>query len=195
VLGPKPNQQFRIDVMKAGTPPDSVDPNDVLLQLFHTKSGGARRMAPTQLIGDLAPFAGQTVRLRIAVAATEEVLSAGVDAVALSSPDGSFAQSQSRRIHPRKAKANRRAGTVVLPVQVPEAGRLVATSGSGKAKAASAKVAKAGVVKLRLRPSSKGRVILERRHKLRVGITLTWRPLTGGTQKLRLPVVFQLRNS
>jgi hypothetical protein len=194
-LGPKPNQQFRIDVMKAGSPPDSVDPNDVLLQLFHTKDGGARKMSPTQFIGDLAPFAGQTVRLRIAVAATEEVLSAGVDAVALSSPDGSFPQSQLRRIRPRKAKANPKTGTVVLPVQVPEAGRLVATSGSGKARAVSAKPVKAGIVKLRLRPSSKGREILERRHKLRVGITLTWRPLTGGSQKLRLPVVFQLRKS
>ena len=152
-------------------------------------------MEPTQLVGDLAPFAGQTVRLRIAVAATEEVLSAGVDAVTLSSPDGSFAQSELRRIRPRKAKANPRAGTVLLPVQVPGAGRLLATNGSGKAKAVSAKPASAGVVKLRLRPSSKGRAILERRHKLRVGITLTWQPLTGGSQKLRLPVVFRLKKS
>ncbi|TMK58523.1 MAG: hypothetical protein E6G51_01865 [Actinobacteria bacterium] len=195
VLGSKPNQQFRIDVMKAGSPPDSVDPNDVLLQLFHTKNGGARSMAPTQLIGNLAPFAGQTVRLRIAVAATEEVLSAGVDAVALSAPDGTFPQAQLRRIRPRKAKANPRAGTVILPVQVPEAGRLIATSASGKARAVSAKPVSAGVVKLRLRPSAKGRAILDRRHKLRVGITLTWRPLTGGSQKLRLPVVFRLRKS
>jgi len=194
-LGPKPNQQFRIDVMKAGSPPDSVDPNDVLLRLFHTKNGGARRMAPTQLVGNLAPFAGQTVRLRVAVAATEEVLSAGVDAVALSAPDGTFPRSLVQRIRVKKAKANRRTGTVVLPIQVPGAGRLVATSGSGKAKAASAKPVSAGIVKLRLRPSPKGRVILERRHKLRVGITLTWRPLTGGSQKLRLPVVFQLRKS
>jgi hypothetical protein len=195
VIGPKPNQQFRIDVMKAGTPPDSVDPNDVLLQLFHTKDGGARQMAPTQLTGDLAPFAGQTVRLRIAVAATEEVLSAGVDAVALSAPDGTFSQSQLRRIRAKKARANLRTGTVVLPVEVPEAGRLVATSARGKAKAASAKPVRAGVVKLRLRPASKGRSILERRHKLRVGVTLTWRPLTGGRQKLRIPIVFQLRKS
>jgi hypothetical protein len=194
-LGPRPNQQFRIDVTKAGSPPDSVDPSDVLLELFHTKSGGARRMEPTRFVADLAPFAGQTVRLRIAVAATEEVLSAGVDAVALSSPDGSFSQSPLRRIRPRRAKANRKTGTVVLPVQVPEAGRLVATSGSGKAKAASAKPAKAGVVKLRLRPSTKGRAILERRHKLRVGVTLVWQPLTGGRQKLRVLIVFQLRNS
>jgi hypothetical protein len=193
-IGAKPNQQFRIDVMRPGSAPDSVSPEDVLLNLFHTRSGGARRTEPTQIIGDLAPFAGQTVRLRIAVAATEEVLSAGVDAVALSSPAGTFPKSR-LRVRPKKAKANPRTGTVLLPVKVPEAGRLVATSGSGKAKAASAKPVKAGVVKLRLRPSSKGLAILERRHKLRVGITLTWRPLTGGSQKLRLPVVFRLRKS
>jgi len=195
VLGPKSNQQFRIDVMKAGSPPDSVDPNDVLINLFSTRSGGARKMEPTQLVGDLAPFAGQTVRLRIAVAATEEVLSAGVDAVALSSPDGTFRQSQSLRIRPLKAKANLKTGTVLLPVLVPEAGRLVATSRGGKAKGASAEPAKAGVVRLRLRPSRKGRSILERRHKLRVGVTLVWQPVTGGRQKLRVPIVFQLKNS
>lgn len=194
-LGSKSNQQFRIDVMKTGAAPDSVAPEDVLLNLFHTRSGGARKMDPTRLVADLAPFAGQTVRLRIAVAATEEVLNGGVDAVSLSAPDGSFPQSQVRRIHPRKARANLKTGTVLLPVQVPEAGRLVAISRSGKAKKASVKASHAGIVKLRLRPSGKGRRILDRRHKLRVGITLTWRPLTGGLQKLRVPVVFKLRKS
>jgi hypothetical protein len=194
-LGSKANQQFRIDVMKPESAPDSVNSDDVLLSLFRTRSGGGRKMEPTQLIGDLAPFAGQTVRLRIAVAATEEVLSAGVDAVALSAPDGTFRDSQSRRIRPRKAKANLKTGTVLLPVLVPEAGRLVASSRGGKAKRASAKPVKAGVVRLRLRPSRKGRAILERGHKLRVGMTLAWQPLTGGRQKLRVPIVFQLRNS
>jgi hypothetical protein len=194
-LGAKPNQQLRIDVMKPEAPPDSVSPADVLLNLFHTKSGGARKMTPTQLIGDLAPFAGQTVRLRIAVAATEEVLSAGVDAVALSAPDGSFPRSPLRRIRPGKARANARDGTVVLPVRVPEAGRLVAVSRSGKAKATSARPVRAGMARLRLRPSGKGRAILRRRQKMRIGVTLTWRPLSGGRQTLRVPLVFKLRKS
>jgi hypothetical protein len=194
-LGSKANQQFRIDLMKPEAPPTSVDPGDVLLNLFRTRVGGARSMNPTQFVGDLAPFAGQTVRLRFAVAATEEVLNAGIDAVALSAPDGTFPSSPRRRIHPGKPRANRKKGTVELPVRVPEAGRLVAKSDSGKSRAASLKTARAGVVILRLRPSPKGRAILERRHKLRVGITLTWRPLSGGRQKLRVPVVFKLRNS
>ncbi|HWO46790.1 MAG TPA: hypothetical protein VNM41_01925 [Solirubrobacterales bacterium] len=191
-IGPKTNQQFRIDVIKPTAAPDSVEPGDVLLNLFHTRSGGARKMDPTRFVGDLAPFAGQTVRLRIAVAATDEVLSAGVDAIALSAPDGSFPQSQVRRIRVKKAKANLKTGTVLLPVQVPEAGRLVAKSRSGKVKAMSAKTPRAGLLKLRLRPSGKGRTILERRRKLRAGISLVWRPLTGGQQKLRVPVVFKL---
>lgn len=189
------NQQFRIDVVRPDAPLASVGSGDVLLNVFRTRSGGARTMAPTRFVADLAPFAGQTVRLRIAVTATEEVLNGAVDAVELSAPDGTFPQSPGRRIHPRKPKANPRKGTVVLPVQVPEAGRLVARSGSGKARATSLKTDRAGVVKLRLRPSGKGRAVLERRGRLRVGISLTWRPLTGGRQKLRVPVVFRLRNS
>jgi hypothetical protein len=191
-LGPQANQQFRIDVVRPEAPVDSVASGDVLLELFRTRAGGARKMGPTRLIGDLTPFAGQTVRLRIAVAATEEVLSAGVDAVELSAPDGTFTSSR-KRIRPGRSRPNLRKGTVLLPVQVPEAGRLVAKSRSGKMRVAAAKAARAGKVTLRLRPSGKGRAILERRHKLRVGVSLTWRPLTGGQQKLRVPVVFKLR--
>ena len=195
VLGPKSNQQFRIDVMKPDAAPDSVQPQDILLDLFRTRSGGARKMGPTQFVADLAPFAGQTVRIRIAAAATEEVLNAGVDAVTLSAPDGSFPVSPRRRIHPGKPRINPKNGTVVLPVRVPEAGRLAAASLNHKARPAAAKPARAGAVLLRLRPSAKGLAILERRHKLRVGIRLTWKPLTGGQQKLRVPVVFELKKS
>ena len=193
-LGAQSNQQLRIDLIRPEAPPASVDPGDVLLNLFRTRPGGARRMAPTRFVGDLAPFAGQTVRLRIAVAATEEVLSAGVDAVELSGPDGTFSPS-GRRIRPGKPKPNLKKGTVVLPVRVPEAGRLVARSRSGKARPAAVKTARAGKVILRLRPSRKGQTILDRRGKLRVGISLTWKPLSGVPQKLRVPVVFKLRKS
>lgn len=191
-IGSQDNQQFRVDLIRPEAPPASVSPGDVLLNLFRTAPGGARGMKPTRLVGDLAPFAGQTVRLRIAVAATEEVLSAGIDAVELSAPDGTFSSSRNR-IRPGKPRPNLKKGTVVLPVRVPEAGRLVAKSRGGKSRPVSKKAARAGIVKLLLRPSRKGRGILERRHKLRVGVTLTWRPLSGGQQKLRVPVVFKLR--
>jgi hypothetical protein len=191
-LGPQANQQFRIDVIRPEAPADSVNPGDVLLNIFRTRPGGARKMAPTRLVANLAPFAGQTVRLRIVVAATEEVLSAGVDAVELSSPEGTFSPSRGR-IRPGKPRANSKKGVVLLPVQVPEAGRLTAKSRSGKSRPVSRRATRAGKVVLRLRPSRKGRAILEQRRKLRVGVTLTWRPLSGGLQKLRVPVVFKLR--
>ncbi len=197
VIGSQPNQQFRIDLMRPEAPPASVSPGDVLLNLFQTRVGGARKLAPTEVTGDLARFAGQTVRLRIAVAATDEVLSAGVDAVTLSAPDGTFAPvpgGDRGRLRPGKMKANRKKGTVALQVEVPEAGGLVATSRNGKSRRASVKAARAGVVTLQLRPSRKGRAILERRHKLRVGITLAWTPASGGLQKLRVPVTFKLKN-
>jgi hypothetical protein len=192
LLGAQSNQQLRIDLIRPDAPPASISPGDVLLNLFRTRPGGARKMAPTRLVGNLAPFAGQTVRLRIAVAATDEVLSAGVDAVELSAADGTFSPA-GKRIRPGKPRPNLKKGTVLLPVRVPEAGRLVARSRSGKIRPVSLKTARAGKVTLRLRPSRKGRAILEQRHKLRVGVSLIWRPLTGGQQKLRVPVVFKLR--
>ncbi len=193
-IGGASNQQFRIDLIRPDAPLDSVAPGDVLLNLFRTRAGGPREMEPTRLVGNLAAFAGQTVRLRIAVAATEEVLSAGVDAVELSSPDGAFPTSPRNRIRPGKPRLNLKKGTIVLPVRVPEAGHLLAQSRNRKARPAGLNAARAGQALLRLRPSSKGRAILERRGKLRVGITLTWKPLSGGLQKLRVPVVFRLRN-
>ncbi|HYG96876.1 MAG TPA: hypothetical protein VD741_07175 [Solirubrobacterales bacterium] len=192
-IGSQPNQQFRIDLVRPDAPLESIAPGDVLLNLFRTTPGGARGMQPTRFVGDLAPFAGQTVRLRIAVSATEEVLNAGVDAVELSAPDGTFQTSPQGRIRPGKARANPKKGTVLLSVRVPEAGRLAATSRNRKVKPASLRAAQAGVVLLRLRPSGKGRAILERKRKLRVGVTLTWSPLSGGKQKLRVPVLFRLR--
>jgi hypothetical protein len=194
VIGSGANQQFRIDLMRPDAPPDSLAPGDVLLNLFRTGSGVARSMPPTRFIAGLAPFAGQTVRLRIAVASTEEVLNAGVDAVELSAPDGTFAVQPQDRIHPRKARPNRRKGTVALPVQVPGAGRLLASSRSGKVRPVSVRTDRAGVVVLQLRPTRKAAKLLEGRRKLRVGISLTWSPLSGGQQKLRVPVVF-LRKS
>ena len=42
-------------------------------------------MGPTQLSADLTPFAGQTVRLRIANAVNDGVFNTGVDAVSITS--------------------------------------------------------------------------------------------------------------
>ena len=63
VLGGQPNQQFRIDVMRAGAPVESLEPSDILLNVFQTAPGAPAVMKPTTLTADLTPFAGQTVLL------------------------------------------------------------------------------------------------------------------------------------
>lgn len=188
-LGGQANQQFRIDLVRPDAPLDSIAPGDVLLELFRTKAGGPRSLKPTQLIAELAPFAGQTVRLRVAVATTEEVLNAGIDAVTLSAPDGSFPGAT--RIRAGKARKNPRNGTVQLRVRVPGAGLLVARAGS--IHRASLRTAEEGIAVLQLRPRERGRAILERRGRMRVKVALTWRAASGGRETIRVPVGFKLR--
>jgi hypothetical protein len=144
VLSGQHNQQFRIDVMRAGAPLESLEPSDVLLNVFQTAPGAQQVMKPTKLTADLTPFAGQTVVLRVTVAANQEVFNAGVDEVQITSPgaggsSGSGPQGSggprggggstggkgaTGRITFGKAKVDPRNGTVALPVRVPAAGVL-----------------------------------------------------------------------
>jgi hypothetical protein len=156
VLGGQQNQQFRIDVMRAGEPLESLEPSDILLNVFQTAPGAPQVMKPTKLTADLTPFAGQTVLLRITVAANQEVFNAGIDEVQVTSPgaggssgSGPRGSGGSRggggstggkgaagRITFGKAKVDPRNGTVALPVRVPAAGVLrargAALPGKGK---------------------------------------------------------------
>jgi hypothetical protein len=158
VLGGQQNQQFRIDVMRVGAPLESLEPSDILLNVFQTVPGAKQVMKPTKLTADLTPFAGQTVTLRITVAANQEVFNAGIDEVQISSPGtgssgsgGSRGSGSSRgpdgsaggkgaagRITFGKAKVDPRNGTVALPVRVPAAGVLrargAALPGKGESK-------------------------------------------------------------
>jgi hypothetical protein len=194
-LGGQRNQQFRIDVMKPSAPIESLDPADILLTVFQTKPGGPLSMKPTKLTADLSPFAGQTVRLRIATAVHEEVLNAGVDSVEVSnaapgqspSPGGSTG---SQRFRILKARANRRNGTVSVTVRAPGAGRLKATG--GKLTPASARAGSAGKVTLRLKPTSAGRALLGRRHRLRVRVTVSYAPAAGSPERASVPVLVKL---
>ena len=79
----EPNQQYRVDLLDPDAPVDSVDEDDILLELFRTEEGDPNTLAPTKLTFDLTPFAGRTVRLRFAVTVTEQVLNASVDDVKL----------------------------------------------------------------------------------------------------------------
>ena len=71
--------------MRAGSPIQSLDPADILRTVFRTQPGAPLALQPTWFTADLGPFAGQTVRLRIANAANEELFTAGIDAVAVDS--------------------------------------------------------------------------------------------------------------
>jgi hypothetical protein len=201
VLGGQPNQQFRIDVMRAGSPLESLDPSDVLLNVFQTAPGGPTVMKPTKLTADLTPFAGQTVVLRIAVAAHQELLNAGIDEVQITSPgkggtsgSGGSAGSGGSKGGPGsrggggaagliklgKAKVNRRNGTATLPVKVSEAGVLRARG--AKVRATGASAAKAGTVVLHLAPTGAAWAILRRRGVLRTAVTVSFAPRGGGAR-------------
>jgi hypothetical protein len=210
VLAGQANQQYRIDVMRPTAPIESVDPADILLTVFRAQPGSPEVMRPTRLLADLSPFAGQTVRLRIAVAAHEEVLMGGVDAVAVeSAPPGhlpSLGSKRSNKLSFGKVKLNPNKGTAILPVRVPGPGKLSAKSARAAAKASASKakkvpqlikpvtvkVAKAGTVKLRLQPTNAARGILELKQKLRVKVAVVYKPTDGKPETATVPVVLKL---
>jgi hypothetical protein len=212
VLEGAANQQYRIDVVRPEAPLESIDPGDVLRTLLQTKRGAPAELGPTRLTADLSPFAGQTVRLRIAVAATRETFNAGVDAVAIeSAPAGQLpppkgALGASNKFSFGKVKVNAGNGTAILPVRVPGPGKLSARAASTSKAAAhrpgrapkpiqpvAANAIGAETVKLRLRPTAAGRAILEQEHRLRVKVAVTYRPRGGSAKTATVPVVLELR--
>lgn len=196
-IGFQSNQQFRIDLVKPEAPVDSVDPADVLQTLFRTRSGAARTMGPTRFSAGLAPYAGQTVRLRVAVAASEEVLYAGVDAVSLSEGEGKRGGG-GRTVGPLRigeARVKMRGGAGKLRVSVPSAGRLTAIDPSGKVRTASRGTGEAMTLVLPLRPTRKGRTLLERTRRMRVGIQLRWTASDGSPEVFPVPISFRLKKS
>jgi hypothetical protein len=116
-----PNEQYRIDVMSPSAPLTSIDPADVLINVFRTRAGDPQSMAPTTLTADLTPYAGQTVRLRFAEVDNAGVLNASTDDVRIEkvSPDPTIQFSPPTR--------NRENGTATLPTAVNGAGTLELT--------------------------------------------------------------------
>lgn len=189
-LGGQRNQQFRIDVVRPEAPLDSLAPGDLLATVFATAPGAPSRMKPTRFTADLSAFAGQTVRIRIAVAAREEVLNAGVDAVGFEADRGPGAGARAR-LRFGKPRPNGRDGSVLLPVRVPALGLLSAA----KKRAIRAVTVKAGgpkTVLLRLRPSATTRAKLERRGKLRLRIPVTYLPANEARETATASVLFRL---
>ncbi len=77
----RPNQQFRMDVMEPDAPIKSLKDKHVLKNVYTTERGDADAQPYRRIRANLTKFAGQKVRLRFAVAVTEEELNVGIDAV------------------------------------------------------------------------------------------------------------------
>jgi hypothetical protein len=201
------NQQFRIDIVKPEASPESLDPADVLRTVFRTQPGDPQNLQPQWVSADLSPFAGQTVRLRIANAAHEELFTAGVDAVTVDStrpgqkpppPLGS------NRFSFGKVTLNRKNGSAKLSVKVPGPGKLTAKAEASKAKAGKVKktqwlkpaavtASKAGSVTIPLKPTAAAKKILKAEHKLRVKVAVTFDPAGGSPRTETVPVVLKLQ--
>jgi hypothetical protein len=187
------NQQYRIDVLKTGVPLTTVNPADILATLLHTEEGDPEEMEPTTLTADLSPFAGQTVRLRLAEVDNEGPFNAGVDVVSVSgsAPPPPVSPPVPAPAPPPpsnaftfgKLKLNKKKGTATLQVNVPGAGSLTASDVKRKGKRiqdAVATASAAGIVTLKLKPTGSGRKTLKAKGKLAFKALVTFTP-TGGT--------------
>ena len=204
VLAGQANQQYRIDVMKPEAPLESLNPADILATVFQTVPGDPEELKPTRLTANLTPFAGQTMRLRIANTSHKKTFNAGIDDVAIASSGPGAAKKGSggsnksggaaARLSFGKVKLNSANGTATLPVRVAGAGRLKAKGKSGKQiKPASGKVGAAGTATLRLKPTSPALETLQRKHKLRVKVAVTYNPASGATETATVPVTLKLK--
>jgi hypothetical protein len=75
------NQQVRVDIVRTSASPLSVTASDVLLNVYRTTSGEDATQVVHLSGVNLAAFAGQTIRLRIAAANNQGKLIVGVDDV------------------------------------------------------------------------------------------------------------------
>jgi D-alanyl-D-alanine carboxypeptidase len=75
----EPNQQFRIDLVRPSAPIDSLASSDVLVNVARTLPTDLPALGPTHISVDVSRWAGQTVRLRLAVTDNRGPLRAGVD--------------------------------------------------------------------------------------------------------------------
>jgi CubicO group peptidase (beta-lactamase class C family) len=82
-LNAGPNQQFRVDLLAPTAAADSMADADVRATVFETRPDAPARRGPTPTRYDLSPWAGQTVRLRVATASNQGPMRAGIDNVRL----------------------------------------------------------------------------------------------------------------
>jgi CubicO group peptidase (beta-lactamase class C family) len=78
-----PNQQFRVDLLAPTAAADSMADADVRATVFETRPDAPARRGPTPVRYDLSPWAGQTVRLRVATVSNQAPMRSGIDDVRL----------------------------------------------------------------------------------------------------------------
>jgi hypothetical protein len=179
----EPNQQYRIDLIKPSAPIESVESSDILATLFHTVTEGPEIQGYKTVSVNLAPFAGQTVRLRLAEVDNLSNFSAGVDDVKVVSTAPPPVAPPSNSFTFGKVKLNKKKGTATLKVNTPGAGTLTATDMKKKGKRvkkATVATVSAGTATLVLKPTAAGMNALEQKGKLPFKLAVTFTP-TGGT--------------
>lgn len=75
------NQQFRMDLVRPAAPIDSLASGDVLATVFRSSPADPVALGPAHVSVDVSRWAGQTVRLRLAVTDNGGPLRAGVDEI------------------------------------------------------------------------------------------------------------------
>jgi hypothetical protein len=174
--GPPENEQYRIDVMNPAASIDSVNPADILATVFATKNGDPSELAPTVFSADLTPFAGQTVRLRMAEVDNLAPLRAGIDSVSIQSTPPSNA------VLLGKPTFKKNKGTARLPVTVPGPGTLTIADmkkTKQRIKAKTLTATAAGTLNLPVKPTKSARTTLKNKGKLKLKVAVTFTP-TGG---------------
>lgn len=186
-----PNQQYRIEVIDPLAPIDTVESADILATVFRTAGGDPEFLGPQTRGVDLTPFAGQTVRLRLAQVDNRGYFAASVDGVATGpvpppppAPAPPQPATPSNAFTFGKLKLNKKKGTATLKVNLPGAGKLTAVDakkkGPKRVKKATATSAAMETVTLKLKPTGAGEKTLEGKGKLRFKLRLAFTP-TGGS--------------
>jgi hypothetical protein len=218
------NQQLRVDVMKPEAANRSLESGDILATLYASRDGDPEEMAPTQLSADLSAFAGQTVKIRVSAVAGDGQLNVGVDDVKIaggsletppvvppatpevpittpapstpgSTPSTPTAAPPSNVFASGTLSRDKKSGSAVLTVAVPDAGTLVASDAGRKVAVASrrhkggakpiyvrtATVVSdgAGTIAVPIRPTAAARGVLHRKGSVPVRLTMTFTPIGG----------------
>ncbi|HEX3240572.1 MAG TPA: hypothetical protein VHR18_10615 [Solirubrobacterales bacterium] len=191
------NQQFRFDVIRPTAALTSLDPADILATPFATAVGHPTGLAPTPLTTDLSPFAGQTVRLRIATVAGDNYLVGGADAISITStsPAPPVPAPPSNEFSRGKVQLTPGTGGGFLAINVPGPGVIKTVDARTKIATATARTSlkavhtrirrsikspkAAGQVLVPLHPNNYGFKQLEEKGRLKVRVRVTYTP-TGG---------------